>query len=102
MRKFLPALTLLVGIWPAIALVAAAPAADADEVAVVFSPWSTAASRFALLEMAGALPVRSGGAGFVWVVRSDRPGLAGRLRAAGSFLVLDPVAVGGCRTAARV
>ncbi|MFC7331798.1 hypothetical protein [Rhodocista pekingensis] len=99
MRTFLPALALLLCTWPAIALVSAGPAPDAAEVAVVFSPWSTAAGRFAALEAADAVAVRAGGAPFIWVVRSDRPGLAARLHAAGLLLLLDPIAAGGCRAA---
>lgn len=96
-RTFLPALALLLCTWPAVALVSAGPAPGAAEVAVVFSPWSTAASRFAALEAADAVPVRAGGASFIWVVRSDRPGLTVRLHAAGLLLLLDPIAAGGCR-----
>jgi hypothetical protein len=41
-------------------------------------------------------PVRFGATGFVVVVMPDTPDAAGRLRHAGAWAVLDPLALGGC------
>jgi hypothetical protein len=37
----------------------------------------------------------------VWIARSDAPGFAGRLRAAGAIAVLDPVVAAGCLSSLR-
>lgn len=75
--------------------------ADHGAVAAVFPPWwsGTDAVRAAV----GAGPViRFGGLPFIVIVMTERGG-AGRLRRAGAWAVLDPVALGGCgATASQV
>lgn len=62
----------------------------------VFPPGHGTMAAYAAVAAAGGTPIRATGGGLVWVARSAEPGFAGRLRAAGAWLVLDPVVAAGC------
>jgi hypothetical protein len=68
---------------------------DDAQVAAIFSPW-TGGGAFTRVAAAGGLVVRRGVIDTIVIVESDRPGLIGRLYAAGAWLVIDPGAFGGC------
>ena len=78
---------------------ALAPEASGTMLAV-FEPGTPDDAVFASLTRAGARIVRPSGLGFVWVVTSEEPGLAGRLVAEGALgayrdLPISPV-IAGC------
>ncbi len=66
-------------------------------VAAVFPPWWSPARSFAAAAEAGDV-ARTGAVRSVIVVRSDRAGLADRLRAAGALLILSASGPLGCRS----
>jgi hypothetical protein len=59
-------------------------------------PGSSIVDAAALAERSDAALVRAGMLSNIWILASSRAGLARRLAAAGAWLVLDPVAGGGC------
>lgn len=69
----------------------------AGEAAAVFPPWWPAARAFASASSAGAVS-GTGALRSILIVRSDRPALAERLRAAGAVLVLAADGPFGCRS----
>ncbi len=75
-------LTVLVA-WLAIMAVlmhrASLPADATGPMLAVFEPGTSADDIFAKLTFAGATPVRQTAFGFIWVVTSEQPGLAGKL-----------------------
>ena len=75
--------------------VEAGVAANAQAVAAVFPPWWSAAKVLAAAAEAGEV-VDVGASPAVLIVRSQQPGLQGRLRAAGAILLLDPRGAGAC------
>lgn len=79
-------------------LFAAQDVADAHSgtVAAVFPPAFTAEDSFGAAVRAGGRIVQDGGWANVILVRDDAPGLAGRLRREGAWLVLAPEGLGGC------
>jgi hypothetical protein len=92
----LPALLLLcLGLFGT-AAISVAPAADARMVAVVMRPGATILDAAALAERSDAALLRAGALSNIWVFASDSEGLARRLERAGAWLLLDPVAAGGC------
>ena len=78
------------------ARVALAPREPQSGVAVVFAPWTSAATTLARTTEAGGRFVRFGGAPFVAVAMPDDAGYPARAFAAGAWLVLDPKAVAAC------
>ncbi|HXZ02725.1 MAG TPA: hypothetical protein VEI03_22235 [Stellaceae bacterium] len=66
------------------------------EVAAIFPPWTTRERAFAGVIAAGGVVVRQGIVGTILVVHYDDPGMIDRLRDAGAWAVIDPVAFGGC------
>ncbi|MHB8285369.1 MAG: hypothetical protein ACYDD1_11910 [Caulobacteraceae bacterium] len=72
----------------------AAVPANARQVAALFPPWWSAPKVFAHAASAGEIV--QVGAPFVVILRSDQPGLTGRLRRAGAVLLLNPLGVGPC------
>lgn len=79
-----------------VALAASLAPPLAGPVAALFPPWWDAAATLAAAGRAGAA-IRFGAFSFVVIVASaDRDGL----RAAGAWLLLDPIAIGGCDRAA--
>lgn len=72
------------------------PATPDRGVAVVFSPWTSAETAFALSVGAGARFVRFGGAAFVAITIPDDTGYSRRALAAGAWLVTDPKIVAAC------
>jgi hypothetical protein len=69
---------------------------DDREVAAVFAPWTGREGAFLRAAAADGRVVREGVLDSILVVRGDRPGLIDRLYAAGAWIVIDPVAFGGC------
>jgi hypothetical protein len=66
----------------------------------VFEPNTPSDKVFADIVSAGAKPIRQTSFGFIWVVNSDEPGLAGRLKQYGAIgayrnLPLSPT-IAGC------
>ena len=79
---------------------AALPPEASGTMLAVFDPGTTEDDVFAALTRADARIVKPSGLGFVWVVASDEPGLAGRLAREGALgayreLPVSPV-IAGC------
>lgn len=91
----MPALLLLLASALALAGTALAPRED-GLVAAVFPPGLDRNGVLERVVAADAVLVRPGAWNWIAVVASTRPGLAARLRAAGAWLVLDPIAAAGC------
>lgn len=79
-----------------LAAVLSLPPGD-GEVAALFPPWWSASRAFASASSAGAVAA-TGALRSVLIVRSDRPALAERLRAAGALLVVAADGPFGCRS----
>lgn len=94
MSDWAPAVVLTLVALGAILFVEAAPTRD-DAVVAVFPPWWSSARVVAAAASAGRI-VAGGGAPFVVALRSDRPGLAARVRARGAWLLLNPDIRGLC------
>lgn len=78
----------------------ALPAEATGTMLAVFEPNTPSDRVFASIVNAGAKPIRQTSFGFIWVVTSDEPGLAGKLKqygAIGSYrdLPLSPT-IAGC------
>ena len=93
---WLPAVLLLSGSWLALAALSMQPHPEAKTIAAVFPPWWTGDEAFAAAASTGAAIIRPGAFPTILVLRPEG-GLA-RLYAAGAWLALDPVALGGCLT----
>lgn len=96
-RRIKPAAVVLCSALCLLSLAVSAGAASpvhGDRIAAVFPPWWSAPKIFAHAASAG--DIIQTGAPFVVVLRSDRPGLAARLRRAGAVLLLNPLGVGPC------
>ena len=78
-----------------LAALESAPASDSD-LAAIYAPWIGADGAVVRAASAGGAIVRLGLIGAIVVVHDERPGLAGRLRASGAWLLLDPKFLGGC------
>lgn len=79
---------------------AALPADASGAMLAVFEPGTPEDQVFAALTRADARIVKPSGLGFIWVVTSDEPGLAGRLQREGALgayreLPVSPV-IAGC------
>lgn len=79
---------------------AALPPEASGTMLAVFEPGTPEDEVFAALTRADARIVKPSGLGFIWVVASDEPGLAGRLRREGALgayreLPVSPV-IAGC------
>jgi hypothetical protein len=79
---------------------AALPPEASGTMLAVFEPGTPDDQVFASLTRADARIVKPSGLGFIWVVSSDEPGLAGRLRREGALgayreLPVSPV-IAGC------
>lgn len=79
---------------------AALPAEASGAMLAVFEPGTPEDEVFAALTRADARIVKPSGLGFIWVVSSDEPGLAGRLQREGALgayreLPVSPV-IAGC------
>jgi hypothetical protein len=72
------------------------PKNPADGVAVVFSPWTSAAHALEQATDQGSRFVRFGAYPFIVVVIPDDPGFAARVSLAGAFFILDPQALASC------
>ena len=96
MRQVIPALLLLCLGLSGTAAISVAPPADARMVAVVMRPGATIVDAAALAERSDAALLRAGALSNIWVFASDGEGLVHRLERAGAWLLLDPVAAGGC------
>lgn len=79
---------------------AALPPEASGPMLAVFEPGTPEDDVFARLARADARIIRRGGLGFIWIVTSEAPGLAGRLEAQGALgayreLPVSPV-IAGC------
>lgn len=79
---------------------AALPAEASGAMLAVFEPGTPEDEVFAALTRADARIMKPSGLGFIWVVSSDEPGLAGRLQREGALgayreLPVSPV-IAGC------
>ncbi|MCA0201656.1 MAG: hypothetical protein LCH56_12600 [Proteobacteria bacterium] len=93
---------LTVGVAFALALMAGAPKARPEaaqpQVAAVFAPWLSNEDVLARVIAAGARPVRFGKVGTIAVVTLEDKDTSAALRRRGAWLLLDPIAAGGCGT----
>ena len=80
----------------ATASIALAPKDPSSGVAVVFSPWTSAAAALARATDPGSRFVRYGGFPFIVVVVPDAPDYLSRISAAGALFVADPKALAAC------
>ena len=69
---------------------------DGGDVAAVFPPWISGTGAFERVAEAGGAVIRAGVVDTILVAHSDDSDFARRLHRAGAWLVLDPVAFGGC------
>lgn len=76
------------------------PKNPAEGVAVVFSPWTSAASALEQATVQGSRFVRYGGFSFIVVVIPDDPGYVSRVSAQGALFILDPKMLAACLPAA--
>lgn len=95
-RDLWPALLLLLGTVIAIALGVAVPKNDARQVAVVFAPGSVPHEIATAISLSGALLVRAGGFDNIVILQLNADSHYTDLYRHGAWLVLDPVAGGGC------
>ena len=70
-------------------------------VAVIYSPWTTAAQTMIRSVAAGARFVRFGGFDFIAVVMPERPDYVERAFAGSALLAVDPRVIAACLTGAR-
>jgi hypothetical protein len=73
---------------------------DSRTVAAIFPPWIGGQSAFGRMAAAGGAVIRAGLIDTILVGHSDDPDFVERLHERGAWLVLDPVAFGGCLTPA--
>lgn len=69
---------------------------NGQDVAVVFPPWIDSGNAIGRVARAGGAIVRLGIVDTILVVHGEGGDFASRLRASGAWLVVDPVAFGGC------
>lgn len=69
---------------------------DGREVAAIFPPWMDANEAIARVARAGGAIVRVGLFHNILVAHGDDPTFADRIGKAGAWLIVDPVALGGC------
>ena len=100
-RSWLPAAA-LAGL-SLIALIAhvATPRPDARIVAMLVAREGGIAAAATVAERAGARLLAQGSVPGLWLLASDDRGLADRLRAAGAWIVLDPLGLRGCLNVKR-
>jgi hypothetical protein len=67
-----------------------------DPVAAIFPPWWTAARGFEAAALSGVPIVRTGAFANILVLAPGQPNLPARLHAAGAWMVVDAMALGGC------
>ena len=96
----MPALLLLVGSLAATGWLQLRPQDD-REVAAVFPPWWDAARATSAVAAADGAVLGWGRLGSIVLTRSDRPGFADRLHAAGAVLLIEPLGLRPCGTAVR-
>lgn len=76
--------------------VAFQPKNPAEGIAIVFTPWTSAANALDRATAPGSRFVRYGGYPFIVVVIPDDPGYVSRVSSRGALLVLDPKALAAC------
>lgn len=76
--------------------VALEPKTPSDGVAIVFSPWTSAANALDRATAPGSRFVRYGGYPFIVVVIPDDPGYVSRVSSSGALFILDPQALAAC------
>jgi hypothetical protein len=95
-HEFLPALCLLFASNLAVAAGTAFPPADARQVAVVFAPTIEQSDVATAITATGSLLVRAGPFDNIVIMHLADHGQYTDLYQHGTWLVLDPVAAGGC------
>lgn len=95
-RDLLPALFLLVASVIAVGVSMAFPPANARQVAVVFAPTAEQRDVATAIAASGSLLVRPGAFDNIVIVQLAAHGDYTDLYQHGAWLVLDPVAAGGC------
>lgn len=81
-------------------LTALAPRDPASGVAVIYAPWTSSEAAFNGVAAAGGRIVRSGGFPFIVIALPGSADFAARVRAAGAWLLADPVKLAACFGAA--
>lgn len=84
------------GNFVVVARVALQPQNPSDGVAIVFSPWTSAANALDQATAPGSRFVRYGGYPFIVVVIPDDPGYVSRVSSTGALLILDPKVLAAC------
>lgn len=74
---------------------------DGQDVAAIFPPWIGSGQAIERIALAGGTLVRMGIADTILVAHSDGGDFPQKLHDQGAWLVIDPVALGGCLTRAR-
>jgi hypothetical protein len=69
---------------------------NGQDVAAIFPPWIDSGQAIERIAQAGGAVVRLGATDTILVVHSDSTDFPEKLRAQGAWLVVDPVAFGGC------
>lgn len=82
---FAAVLALWIAVMAVLMREASLPPGETGTMLVVFEPGTPAGRIFAAITRAQANPVRATAFGFIWVVTSAEPGLAGRLRQQGAI-----------------
>lgn len=65
-------------------------------VAIFVAPWASGPNTMEIIAAADGRYMRRGIADWVVIAASDEPGFAGRLYAAGAWIVANPIAAGAC------
>ena len=98
-RSFLDVLliaALALGNFAVVTRIALQPKNPSDGLAIVFSPWTSAASALDRATAPGSRFVRYGGYPFIVVVIPDDPGYVSRVSSTGALFILDPQALAAC------
>lgn len=80
----------------ALGLTALQPVPTAQQVAVIFPPWTNGVQILRTIARAEGRIVAAGAASTIVIVRGDRPGISDRLRAAGAWAIVDARLARGC------
>lgn len=79
-----------------VAALTLAPRKNADGLAVVFAPWTSAADTFSRSTKQGGRFVRFGAFDFIAVVEPGDDGYSRRVREHGAWFIADPAALAAC------
>jgi len=82
--------------FAAVAAISLAPKDNAEGVAVIFAPWTTAEETMVRSVRSGSRFVRFGAFDFIAVVEPSDASRANVLRESGAWLLADPAALAAC------